>query len=314
MDYKIGELIPTRLAYGQALAELGAINKQIVVLDAEVKNSTYAELFQKAFPERFFEMFIAEQNMIGVALGLSKCGKIPFISTFAAFLTRAFDQIRMAAYSQPNLKICGSHAGVSIGEDGSSQMGLEDMAMMRALPGSMVLYPADAVATNKLIKLMADHQGLDYIRTTRPATPVIYQNDAEFTLGGSQTLIQSATDRLTIVAAGITLHQAIIAADKLEKAQLPVRVIDAYSIKPLDIASLQTAAKATNNLVLTVEDHRIEGGLGEAVAGALAPFGIKVHCLGVDKIPDSGQADELLAYENISANAIVRMIKSILRL
>ena len=312
MDYKIGELIPTRLAYGQALAELGQVNRQIVVLDAEVKNSTYTELFQTAFPERFLEMFIAEQNMVGVALGLSKCNKIPFVSTFAAFLTRAFDQLRMAAYSQPNLKICGSHAGVSIGEDGSSQMGLEDMAMMRALPGSTVLYPADAVATNKLVKLIADHQGLDYIRTTRPATPVIYKSDTEFNLGGSQTLIQSATDRLTIVAAGITLHQALIAADKLEKAKIPVRVIDTYSIKPLDVTGLKAAAQVTNKLVLTVEDHRVEGGLGEAVAGALAPFGIKVYRLGVDKIPGSGKADELMAFENISANAIVRMVKSII--
>ena len=311
MDYKIGELIPTRLAYGQALAELGQENQQVVVLDAEVKNSTYAELFQKQFPERFFEMYIAEQNMVGVALGLSKCAKIPFVSTFAAFLTRAFDQLRMAAYSQPNLKICGSHAGVSIGEDGSSQMGLEDLAMMRALPGSLVLYPADAVATNKLVKLMANHQGLDYIRTTRPATPVIYPNDAEFTIGGSHVFNHSATDKITLVAAGITLHQALTAADKLEKAQIPVRVIDLYCIKPLDVKGLTLAAKATNNLVLTIEDHRVEGGLGEAVAGALSPEGIKVFRLGVDKIPGSGRADELMAYENISANSIVRMVKSI---
>ena len=311
MDYKIGELIPTRLAYGQALAELGQENQQVVVLDAEVKNSTYAELFQKQFPERFFEMYIAEQNMVGVALGLSKCAKIPFVSTFAAFLTRAFDQLRMAAYSQPNLKICGSHAGVSIGEDGSSQMGLEDLAMMRALPGSLVLYPADAVATNKLVKLMANHQGLDYIRTTRPATPVIYPNDAEFTIGGSHVFNHSATDKITLVAAGITLHQALTAADKLEKAQIPVRVIDLYCIKPLDVKGLTLAAQATNNLVLTVEDHRIEGGLGEAVAGVLSPLGIKVFHLGVDKIPGSGPADELMAYENISANSIVRMVKSI---
>jgi transketolase len=312
MDYQIGELVPTRLAYGQALAELGGSEPKIVVLDAEVGNSTYAELFAQKFPERFFEMYIAEQSLVGAALGLSKAGKIPFASTFAAFFTRAFDQIRMAAYSKPNLKLCGSHAGVSIGEDGSSQMGLEDLAMMRALPGTTVLYPADAVATAKLVKLMAEHQGLDYLRTTRPATPVIYRNDAEFVVGGSQTLIQSATDRLTIVAAGITVHQALTAADKLEKAHISVRVIDAYSIKPLDISGLQSAAKTTNNLVLTAEDHRVEGGLGEAVAGALAPLGIKVFHLGVDKIPGSGRADELLAYANISANSIVRMVKSIL--
>lgn len=309
MDYQIGALVPTRLAYGQALAELGGQNRQIVVLDAEVKNSTYSELFAQKFPERFFEMYIAEQNMVGVALGLSKCNKIPFISTFAAFLTRAFDQLRMAAYSQPNLKICGSHAGVSIGEDGPSQMGLEDMAMFRALPGSTVLYPADAVSTARLVESMSQHQGLDYLRTTRPPTPVIYHKDAEFPLGGSKVLLSSPTDRVTIVAAGITVHQALIAADKLEKAGVRVRVIDAYSIKPLDIAGLAAAAKATNNLVVTVEDHRIEGGLGEAVAAHLP--GTKVNILGVSKIPGSGKTDELLAFENISANAIVRMVKSL---
>src|SRR3989338_4521739 len=265
MDYKIGELVPTRLVYCQALAKLGADNRQIVVLDAEVKNSTYSELFQKAFPERFFEMYIAEQNMIGVALGLSKCAKIPFVSPFAAFLTRAFDQLRMAAYSQPNLKICGSHAGVSIGEDGPSQMGLEDIAMFRALPGSTVLYPSDAVSTFKLVKLMADHQGLDYIRTTRPATAVIYDKKEEFSIGGSKVLVQSATDKVTVVGAGIT-----------------------------------------------VQDHRMEGGLGEAVAAALSPLGVKVNILGVSKIPTSGKADELLTFEDISARSIIRMVKSLI--
>lgn len=311
MDYKLGEPVATRLAYGQALAELGADNRQIVVLDAEVKNSTYSVLFQKKFPERFFEMYIAEQNMIGVALGLSKCNKIPFASTFAAFLTRAFDQLRMAAYSEPNLKVCGSHAGVSIGEDGSSQMGLEDLAMFRALPESTVLYPADAVSTFKLVELMAAHKGLDYIRTTRPATPVIYKNDEDFKIGGSKVLIQSATDQVTIVGAGITVHQAMIAADKLEKAGIHTRVIDAYSIKPLDAATLIQAAKLTGKVV-TVEDHRIEGGLGEAVMSALAATSAKVYPLGVTKIPGSGKADELLAFEDISANAIVRMVKSLL--
>ena len=312
MDYKIGELVPTRLVYGQALAKLGADNRQIVVLDAEVKNSTYSELFQKAFPERFFEMYIAEQNMIGVALGLSKCAKIPFVSTFAAFLTRAFDQLRMAAYSQPNLKICGSHAGVSIGEDGPSQMGLEDIAMFRALPGSTVLYPSDAVSTFKLVKLMADHQGLDYIRTTRPATAVIYDKKEEFSIGGSKVLVQSATDKVTVVGAGITVHEALRASDLLEKDKIHIRVIDAYSIKPLDADTLKAAAKATNNQVITVEDHRIEGGLGEAVAAALAPLGVKVNILGVSKIPTSGKADELLTFEDISARSIIRMVKSLI--
>lgn len=311
MDYKIGELVATRLAYGQALAEIGRDNRQIVVLDAEVKNSTYSELFQTAFPERFFEMYIAEQNMVGVALGLSKCAKIPFVSTFAAFLTRAFDQLRMAAYSQPNLKVCGSHAGVSIGEDGPSQMGLEDIAMFRALPNSVVLYPADAVATGKLVEQMANNNGLMYLRTTRPATPVIYKKNEEFPIGGSKVLVQSATDKLTVVGAGITVHEALRASDLLEKDKIHIRVIDAYSVKPLDTAALQQAAKATNNQVITVEDHRIEGGLGEAVAGALAPLGVKVHILGVSKIPTSGKADELLTFEDISARSIVRMVKSL---
>ncbi len=311
MDYKIGEPVATRLAYGQALAEIGADNRQIVVLDAEVKNSTYAELFQKAFPERFFEMYIAEQNMIGVGLGLSKCAKIPFVSTFAAFLTRSFDQLRMTAYSQPNLKICGSHAGVSIGEDGPSQMGLEDIAMFRALPESVVLYPADAVSTFKLVEQMAANKGLMYLRTTRPATPVIYKKDDEFKIGGSKVLVQSPTDKLTLVAAGITVHEALRAQDLLEKEKIHIRVIDAYSIKPIDVKTLTAAAKATNNRVITVEDHRIEGGLGEAVAGALAPMGVKVHILGVSKIPTSGKADELLTFEDISARSIVRMVKSI---
>src|SRR3989338_773449 len=312
MDYKIGELVPTRLVYGQALAKLGADNRQIVVLDAEVKNSTYSELFQKAFPERFFEMYIAEQNMVGVALGLSKCAKIHFVSTFAAFLTRAFDQLRMAAYSQPNLKICGSHAGVSISEDGPSQMGLADIAMFRALPGSTVLYPSDAVSTFKLVKLMADHQGLDYIRTTRPATAVIYDKKEEFSIGGSKVLVQSATDKVTVVGAGITVHEALRASDLLEKDKIHIRVIDAYSIKPLDADTLKAAAKATNNQVITVEDHRIEGGLGEAVAAALAPLGVKVNILGVSKIPTSGKADELLTFEDISARSIIRMVKSLI--
>lgn len=311
MDYKIGELIPTRLAYGQALVELGGNNPKVVVLDAEVGNSTYAELFSKKFPERFFEMFIAEQNMVGVALGLSKCGKIPFVSTFAAFLTRAYDQIRMASYSAPNLKLCGSHAGVSIGEDGSSQMGLEDIAMVRALPETTVFYPADAVATAKLVPIMANHQGLDYLRTTRPPTPVIYQNSEEFSIGGSKILLSSPTDRVTVVAAGITLHQALIAADKLEKEKINVRLIDAYSVKPLDAAAIKQAAQATGKII-TVEDHRIEGGLGDAVSEAVSPLGISLYRLAVTKIPGSGKADELLAYENISANAIARMVKSIL--
>jgi transketolase len=307
MDYKIGELVPTRLAYGQALVEIG-VDKNIVVIDAEVKNSTYSELFQKQYPERFFEIYIAEQNMIGVALGLSKCGKIPFASTFAAFLTRAYDQIRMASYSQPNVKICGSHAGVSIGEDGPSQMGLEDLAMFRTLNGSTVLYPSDAVSTNKLVKLMAKHEGLDYIRTTRPPTPVIYDNAAEFSLGGSKIVTQGKNDKITVVAAGITLHEALKAAKELGN----VRVIDAYSVKPIDKKTIVESARATGGKILVVEDHWIEGGLGAAVLEAVADQGFKIYQLAVTKIPGSGKGNELLSYEEIDSAAIVKMVKSVL--
>jgi transketolase len=294
------------LAYGQALAEIGSDSK-IVVVDAEVKNSTYSELFQKQYPDRFFEMYIAEQNMIGVALGLSKSGKIPFASTFAAFLTRAYDQIRMATYSRPNLKICGSHAGVSIGEDGSSQMALEDIAMFRALNATTVLYPCDAVSTNKLVKLMAAHEGLDYIRTTRPPTPVIYDNNEEFTLGGSKVVLQSQADKVTVVAAGITLHEALKAAKELGN----VRVIDAYSVKPIDAKTITASAKATGGKIVTVEDHRPEGGLGAAVLEAVADQGFKVYQLAVTKIPGSGKMAELLAYEEIDSAAITKLIKTI---
>lgn len=306
MDYKIGELIPTRLAYGQALLEIGA-DPKIVVLDAEVKNSTYAELFAQKYPDRFFEMYIAEQNMVGVALGLSKAGKIPFASTFAAFFTRAYDQIRMASYSHPNLKLCGSHAGVSIGEDGSSQMGLEDMAMIQAINGSTVLYPADAVSTFALVKLMAAHVGLDYLRTTRPATPVIYKNDTAFTLGGSQVLKQSPADKITVVAAGITVHEALKAHEQAGNFTL----IDAYSIKPIDAKTIITSAQKTGGKILVVEDHRIEGGLGGAVLEAVAAQGFKVYQLAVTKIPGSGKGSVLLADQGIDAKAILAKIKTI---
>lgn len=310
MDYKIGELIPTRLAYGQALAELGEKYLKMVVLDAEVKNSTYAELFAKKFPKRFFEMYIAEQNMIGAALGLSKCDKIPFVSTFAAFLTRTYDQIRMASYSKANLKICGSHAGVSIGEDGSSQMGLEDIGMMRALNNSTVLYPCDAVSTFKLVEQMAQHEGLDYIRTSRPATPVIYDNSEQFLIGGSKILRESPSDRVTIVAAGITVHEALKTAAEIGK----IKVIDAYSVKPIDKQGLIDAGKATGGKIITVEDHRVEGGLGSAVLEAVGQEGFKVYQLGVTKIPGSGKMTDLMKWEEIDSEAIGKMVKSIIKL
>jgi transketolase len=308
VTYNKEEKVATRKAYGNALKRLGSVNPNIVSLDAETKNSTYAEIFKEAFPDRFFEMFIAEQNMAGAALGLSKRGKIPFVSTFAAFLTRAYDQIRMATYSKPNIKFVGSHAGVSIGEDGPSQMGLEDLAMFRSLAESTVLYPSDAVSTEKLVEQAVNKTGLFYIRTTRSATPIIYNAREKFPISGSKVLISSKKDLATVVAAGITLHEALKAAEELAKKGVYVRVIDAYSVKPIDEVGLKKAAAETNNTVITVEDHRAEGGLGDAVLNVFAQLPVEVYKLAVTKIPTSGKPSELLDFEGISARAIAAKV------
>jgi transketolase len=284
----------------------------MVVLDAEVSNSTYAELFKARYPERFFEMYIAEQNMIGTALGLSARGKLPFVSTFAAFLSRAFDQIRMSQYSFANIKFCGSHAGVSIGEDGSSQMGLEDIALFRTLLNSVVLYPSDAVSTEKLVEEMARHTGICYIRTTRKETPVIYRMDEAFRIGGCKILKSNKADVAAVVAAGITLHEALRAYEELKQEGILIRVIDLYSVKPLDASALRSAARDTG-AVITVEDHFAEGGLGEAVMSALAEERVPVYSLAVRKMPRSGKPDELLEYEGISHAAIARMVKELVK-
>jgi transketolase len=268
-DYRQGEAVATRQAYGRALEKLGELDIEIVALDGDVKNSTGAEAFAKRFPDRFFECYIAEQNMVGVALGLAACGKIPFAATFACFLSRAYDFIRMAQYSRPpHLVLCGSHAGVSIGEDGPSQMGLEDIAMFRALIASTVLYPSDAVSTERLTAAAARVPGIVYISTTRPKTAVIYDNDEEFPIGGSKTLRASPADRVAIIAAGVTLHEALAAHDSLRRKGVHVRVIDAYSIKPFDEEAFARAARETGTLVV-VEDHAIDGGLGEAPASCV---------------------------------------------
>jgi transketolase len=272
-----------------------------------------AEIFAGACPDRFFEMFIAEQNMAGVGLGLAVRGKIPFVSSFAAFLTRAFDQIRMSQYSDPNLKFVGSHAGVSIGWDGPSQMGLEDLAMFRTLGNGVVLYPADAVATERLVELMVKHPGLMYLRTTREATPILYSPDDEFHLGGCKVLRHSPQDKATVVSAGITLFEALAAYEALKNSGIFIRVIDLYSIKPIAAATLMDAAKRTG-LIITVEDHYPEGGLGEAVLSALSKTPVPVHCLAVTKKPKSGAPKELLDYEGISRGAIVKKVREILAL
>lgn len=306
-----GKPVATRKAYGNALKRIFPAYPDIVVLDAEVSNSTYSEIFKNAFPERFFEMYIAEQNMAGAALGFSTRGKIPFVSTFAAFLTRACDQIRMGQYSEANVKFCGSHAGVSIGEDGASQMGLEDIAMFRAILGSVVLYPSDAVSAEKLVEAMAGQKGIAYIRTTRKETPILYGKDEEFPIGGSKVLRQSSQDAVTVVAAGITLHEALAAYEELNKEDIAIRVIDLYSIKPVDGKTLKQAASDTKAIV-TVEDHFAEGGIGEAVRSAVSGAPCEVCSLAVRKMPKSGKPAELLEYEEISKKAILEKVRSLL--
>jgi transketolase len=312
INYSMGQMVATREAYGNALARIGETDQRVVALDGDTKNSTFSERFLKKFPNRFFECFIAEQNMVGVAVGLGTRGKVPFASTFATFFTRAHDQIRMAGHSQANVKLVGSHVGVSIGEDGGSQMGLEDIATFRAVIGSTVLYPSDAVSTEKLVEQMDKTRGLAFLRTSRPKTPVIYNNNEEFPIGGAKIVRQSPTDKVTVVAAGVTLFEALKAADTLAAEGINITVIDAYSVKPLGKDVLKAAAAKTNNVVLTVEDHYPEGGLGDTVAGELSVDGVRVHKLAVFDLPRSGKPEELLAKYNIDAAAIVRKIKSLI--
>jgi len=306
--YKLGQEVATREAYGAALATLARTAPQVVALDGDVKNSTFSEKFKEAAPDRFAEAYIAEQNMIGAALGMSTEGKIPFASTFACFLSRAYDFIRMAAYSRPShLVLCGSHAGVSIGEDGPSQMALEDLAMMRAVLGSTVLYPSDAVSAERLVETAARTPGIVYIRTSRPKGKVIYDNGEAFPAGGSKTLRSSPRDRVTIVAAGVTVTEALEAHETLAKGGIAARVIDLYSVKPVDEATLRKAAEETRGIV-TVEDHNVWGGIGDAVAAAVAGR-TRMEVLGVREVPRSGKPEELMKAYGISADAIVEAAK-----
>jgi transketolase len=308
-EYTLGDLVATREAYGTALAKLGAADPRVVALDADVKNSTFSDRFEKAFPDRFYQNFIAEQVMIGSAMGLAARGAIPFPSTFACFLTRAADFIRMAAISNVNIKLAGSHAGVSIGEDGPSQMALEDLAMCRAEPNYTVLYPCDGVSAERLLELMAHHPGPAYMRTSRPKTPVIYSNDERFEIGGLKVLRESARDVATVVGAGITVFEALKAYDELKSSGLTIRVIDLYSLAPVDAKSLAAAAKATGGHLVTVEDHYAAGGVGDAVAEAVAGLGYTVHRLAVREIPRSGKPEELVERFGISASHIVSAVK-----
>ncbi len=308
--------IATRKAFGEALAALAPVVTDLVVLDGEVSNSTHTEDFQKAAPDRFFEMYIGEQNMLGAAVGLQALEKIPFAATFAAFLTRAYDFIRMAAVSRANLRLCGSHAGVSIGEDGPSQMALEDLAMMRAVAGSTVLYPADGNATAKLVAEMVERDGISYLRSTREKTPKLYDPGEAFPVGGSKVLRSSDHDDATIVGAGVTVFEALKAADQLSEDGITVRVVDAYSVKPMDRRTLRAALEETGLLVV-VEDHWIEGGLGdaalEAVSSGGAPLSGAVIKLAVTKMPGSGTPEELRDWAGISAGKIARTVRGALR-
>jgi transketolase len=310
--FDLNKKIATRKAFGYALAALGKANKNIFALDGDVKNSTYTEFFEKDFPSRFIQCFIAEQSMVGISTGLEHQGKIPFAATFGAFFTRAHDQIRMAGIGRNALRLSGSHCGVSIGEDGPSQMALEDLSMMQAIPNSIVLYPADGVSTYKLTELMANYfGGISYIRTTRAETPNLYDKNEKFEIGGCKILKESNKDRACIIGAGITVHEALKAYEQLKNKNIFVSVIDLYSIKPLDEKTITQVAKNSGGKIITVEDHYPQGGLGQTVASALLKEKFDISILAVNQIPRSGTPEELMAFCEIDAKAIIKKVMEI---
>ncbi len=311
LDYQKGMEIATREVYGKELSELGKTDPAIIALDGDVKNSTFSQDFLKDHPRQFIECFIAEQNMVSMAVGLSRLKKKPFVSTFAAFLTRASDQIRMAALSDANICFTGSHVGVSIGEDGASQMGLEDISLFGTIPDSVVVQPTDAVSTAKLLEKLYEREGISYMRTLRPKTAVLYESSDDFIIGGSKILCQSDEDILTIAATGITVHEALKAYEYLEREGIKVRVVDCYSIKPVDKKTLEECLSQTKlKTIITVEDHFVHGGLGDFVLEALSGSGAIIKKLAVDHISRSGTKDELLADAKINAEAIIGTVKA----
>lgn len=312
-SYKADEKVATRLAYGTALAKIAATNTRVIALDGDTKNSTYSDRLKKVYPDRYIECYIAEQNLVGVAIGAAcRDRTVAFVSTFATFFTRAFDQIRMGAISQSNVNFVGSHCGVSIGEDGPSQMGLEDIALFRSIPGCTVFYPSDAVSAERAVELAANTKGICFIRTSRPATVNVYGNDEEFRVGQAKVVKESKKDVALVIGAGVTLHEALKAAGELEKSKIHVRVLDPFTVKPLDAATIISNAKACGGLIVTVEDHYAEGGLGEAVLSAVAQErDISVTKLAVGEVPRSGPPDVLLAKYGIDAAAIVKTVKSL---
>ena len=314
-DYAADAKVATREAYGFALKRVGAVNKQLVALSGDVKNSTFSETFQDAEPDHFWQGYIAEQNLVSVAVGLQARGKVPFADTFACFLSRAYDNVRMAAISRANINLCGSHCGVSIGEDGPSQMALEDIAMFRAIHGSGVFYPADAVSTERLVDIMARRVGINYLRTSRPKFPILYSKDEKFPIPGFKVLRKSDQDKVTVIGAAVTLHEALKAADELKKAGTAIRVIDLYCVKPIDGKAIAAEIAATGGKLITVEDHWPEGGIGEAVLSSLAAVGAaptKFKLMAVNGMPHSGKPEELVDAFGISARDIITEVKAIL--
>jgi transketolase len=313
--YSVGDKVATRKAYGEALAALGA-RPDVVAMDGEVSNSTFADQFAREHPERYFEMYIAEEQLIAAAVGFSVRGFKPFASTFAAFLTRAYDFIRMASISRASIRLCGSHAGVEIGADGPSQMALEDLAMMRAVHGSTVLYPSDATSAAALVAAMADLDGVSYLRTTRGAYPVLYEPSEQFPVGGAKVLRGSDADQVTLIGAGVTVHECLAAADQLRADGISARVIDLYSVKPVDAGTLTAAAAATGGRIVVAEDHHPEGGLGSAVLDALTGAGrsdLSVAHLAVWNMPGSGTSAELLDASGIDAAHIASAARDLTR-
>ena len=313
-DYDPSKPVATREAYGFALKRLGAVNPNIIAISGDVKNSTFSEIFGNAYPDHFYQGYIAEQNLVSVAVGLAARGKVPFADTFACFLSRAYDNVRMAAISRSNINLCGSHCGVSIGEDGPSQMALEDLAMFRAIHGSAVLYPSDAMSAERLTEAMARRSGINYLRTSRPKTAILYSKDEKFPIPGFKVVRQSPQDKATVIGAGITLHEALKAADELKSQGTAIRVIDLYCVKPIDGKSLAEQIKATDGRLVAVEDHWPEGGVGEAVIAALAESGVaptEYRHLAVREMPHSGKPDELVDAFGISARHVAAAVREI---
>jgi len=313
-DYDPSKPIATREAYGFALKRLGAVNPHIVAISGDVKNSTFSEIFGDAFPDHFYQGYIAEQNLVSAGVGLAARGKVPFLDTFACFLARAYDQVRMAAISRSNINLCGSHCGVSIGEDGPSQMALEDIAIFRAVHSSSVFYPSDAISTERLTEIMARREGINYLRTSRPKMPILYGKDEKFPVPGFKVLRQTAQDKVTVIGAGVTLHEALKAADQLKSQGILIRVVDLYCVKPIDGKAIAEQITATAGRLITVEDHWPEGGIGEAVLSALAQAGVapsKSRLIAVRDMPHSGKPDELVDTFGISARHIVEAVRAI---